>query len=284
MRTTPRLLVTAATAVLVGAGLLLAAAPAQAAIAPVTLRLEIQGPDGVFVPVASGAQFAVSSTTPTVARWTLTNTRAAEYTGFYLYSYGPDCALSDITIAASSTFVCTETIAPEDDKALPVYGFKNLGALAGFYDGVDPDFSVAYPLIVNIIDDSNGQTFALSRTTVDPGDTIVATGGGFDADDALTGILVGAPAGSGSFTVTGTSFSHTITVPTDLAPGTHTVVLYSNGVAYAVRSFEVRGAALAATGIDAGMPLALALAALAAGGWLVGGSRRRPRGLTALGN
>ena len=265
MPSTPRLLVTAATAVLVGAGLLLAVTPAQAAIAPVTLHLEVQGPDGVFVPVASGAQFAVSSTTATVARWTLSNTRGAAFTGFYLYSYGPDCALSDITIPALGTFVCTETIPPESDQTVPAYGLTNLGALGGFYDGVDPDFSVAYPLIINIVDDSDGQTFALSRTTVDPGETIVATGGGFDVDDALTGILVGAPAGSGSFAVTGTSFSHSITVPTGLAPGTHTVVLYSNGVAYAVRSFEVRGAALAATGIDAGAPLALGLGAVLVG-------------------
>lgn len=265
MPSTPGLLVTAATAVLVGAGLLLAVTPAQAAIAPVTLHLEIQGPDGVFVPVASGAQFAVSSTTATVARWTLSNTRGAAFTGFYLYSYGPDCALSDITIPALGTFVCTETIPPESDQTVPAYGLTNLGALGGFYDGVDPDFSVAYPLIINIVDDSDGQTFALSRTTVDPGETVVATGGGFDVDDALTGILVGAPAGSGSFAVTGTSFSHSITVPTGLAPGTHTVVLYSNGVAYAVRSFEVRGAALAATGIDAGAPLALGLGAVLVG-------------------
>lgn len=278
MSTTPRLLTTAATAVLVGAGLLLAVTPAQAGIAPVTLSLEIQGPDGVFVPVASGAQFAVSSTTATVARWTLTNTRAAEYTGFYLYSYGPDCLLSDITIAASGTFVCTETIPPESEQAVPAYGLTNLGALGGFYDGVGPDFPVAYPLTIDIVDDSDGQTFALSRTTVDPGETIVATGGGFDADDALTGILVGAPAGSGSFTVTGTSFSHSITVPGDLAPGTHTVVLYSNGVAYAVRSFEVRAAALAATGIDAGVPMALGLGAVLVGLALTAARARRRSG------
>lgn len=265
MPSTPRRLAVATTAVLVGAGLLLGATPAQAGIAPVTLSLEIQGPDGVFVPVASGAQFAVSSTTATVARWTLTNTRGAEYTGFYLYSYGPDCALGDITIPASGTFVCTETIPPEFEQTVPAYGLTSLGALGGFYDGVGPDFSVAYPVTVDIVDDSDGQTFALSRTAVDPGETIIATGGGFDADDALTGILVGAPAGSGSFTVTGTSFSHSITVPTGLAPGMHTVVLYSNGVAYAVRSFEVRGAALAATGIDAGAPLALALGAVLVG-------------------
>jgi hypothetical protein len=277
MSSTPRLLAVAATAVLVGASLLLGAVPAQAGIAPVTLSLEIQGPDGVFVPVASGAQFAVSSTTATVARWTLTNTRAAEYTGFYLYSYGPDCAVSDITIAASGTYVCIETIPPESDQTIPAYGLTNVGALGGFYDGVGPDFPVAYPVIINIVDDTNGQTFALSRTTVDPGDTIVATGGGFDADDALTGILDGAPAGSGSFTVAGTSFSHTITVPTDLAPGTHTVVLYSNGVAYAVRSFEVRGAALAATGVDAGVTLELAVGAVALGLALIGGSRGRSR-------
>ena len=77
-----RTLAVAGISLLVGASLLMGVVPAQAALFPVTLRLEIAGPDGVFVPVPSGGQFAVSSVTVTTARWTLGNPSGAARTGF----------------------------------------------------------------------------------------------------------------------------------------------------------------------------------------------------------
>lgn len=228
------------------ASVFIAAAPAQAAQTPVRLALEIQGPDGVFVPVASGARFAVSSATPTVARWTITNPLSVDTTGYYLYSYGPDCAVSDLTIVALGTYVCTETIAPSGP------GERNLGALGGLFDGTD--FAIAYPLVINTVDDTNGQSFALSATTVKPGDALTLSGVGFNAADALTASIGTQSLGA----ISGESFSQTVTIPAGTAPGAQSITLYSNGVAYAQRAVVVIGPAavvpapaLAATGVEA---------------------------------
>ncbi len=264
-----RTLALAGTAVLVGGLALIGSAPAHAAPAPVTLGLEIAGPDGVFAPVASGSQFAVSSITDTTARWTITNPSDTSQTGFYLYSYGPDCLVSDLTIAASSTYVCTEVI-----PATGTTGIRNLGALAGlFADG--EDYPVAYPLVIHSVDDTDGQSFTISKTTVAAGGTLVISGTGFDEDDALTGILASDPVDLGSFTVVDGAFSSTLTLPVDLDPGMHTITLYSNGVAYAVRTFELLGGpALAATGVDATAPALVGAGLLGLGAVLVLRRRR----------
>lgn len=275
----------AGVALLVGGALLLGVTPAQAEQAPAVLSLEIAGPDGVFVPVASGAQFAVSSTTATTARWTLTNPTATSKTGYYLYTYGPDCLVSDLTIAAGATFVCTEVIPPEALETVPTYGVKDLGALGGIYDG--SDFPIAYPLRIDIVDDTNGKSFSLSQTTVDAEGTVVISGSGFDEDDALTGILSSTPVNLGAFPITGGAFTHSLTLPAGLEPGTHTITLYSNGVAYSVRTFELLGAAssgtgtsdaarqLAATGVEATAPLAVGGTVLALGMTVLLVTRRR---------
>jgi hypothetical protein len=253
---------------LVGAALLLGAAPAQAIPVPVQLSFEVAGPDGVFVPVASGGQFAVSSTSPTTARWTLTNPTSTTLTGYYLYGYGPDCLVSDLTIAAGATYVCTEVIAPEAQQPAPAYGVQSLGALGGFFDG--SDYAVAYPLSIDIVEDTAGASFTLDKTTVAAEGTIVISGSGFDDDDVLTGIIASTPIDLGTFALTGGSFSRSVTLPAGFDPGAHTITLYSNGVAYAVRSFTLLAAPapvvpaavpeLAASGAstaDVGTPLAL---------------------------
>lgn len=235
-------------------GVLVAAAPANAARTPATLTLEVAGPDFIFVPVARGAQFAVSSITPTTVRWTLTNTATVDVTGFYLYSYGPDCAVSDITIVALGTYVCTEVIQPS-----AAFGLHDFGALGGVVDGVD--FPILYPIVLDIVDDTNTLSFTLSETTLSAEGTLTIAGAGFDDDDALTGILTSTPVPLGSFPVTGGAFSHTFTLPAGLEAGIHTITLYSNGVAYAARSFMLLGAGGAAqlsdTGVDATVPLGL---------------------------
>ena len=253
-----------ATVLIATASVLVVAGPAQAAPLPTVVTLEIQGPDGVFVPVASGAQFAVSSTTPTVARWTLTNAGPTDQTGYYLYSYGPDCLVSALTIAAGASYVCTETIDPPT-----TFGPRALGALAGLYDGI-ADYPIAYPLVINGVDDTNGQSFTVSTTTVKPGDLLTISGVGFDAADALTASIGTQNLGA----ISGSSFSQTVTIPAGTAPGVQTVTLYSNGVAYAVRSVTVLGPALAATGSDTELPL-LASGALLIGGLALALVRRR---------
>jgi LPXTG-motif cell wall-anchored protein len=189
-------------------------------------------------------------------------------TGFYLYTYGPDCLVSDLTIAAFGTFVCTEVITAQALEPAPTYGLKNLGALAGLYSsGID--FPVEFPLVVNIVDDANGQSFSLSETTVAAGGTLVISGTGFDEDDVLTGILASDPVNLGTFTVTGSTFSHTLTVPSGLDPGNHTITLYSNGVAYGARTFVLLGDPVAnllpATGTDATTPVVLGASLLVLG-------------------
>jgi hypothetical protein len=246
----------ASISLLVGGAFLLGVTPAQASPAPVELSLQIAGPNGVFAPVASGAQFAVSSATPTTARWTITNPTDTSRTGYYLYSYGPDCLVSDLTIAAGATYVCTEIIDPG-----ATYGLQNLGALAGIYEDSE-DFPISYPLVVNVVDDTNGQSFGISETTVAAQDSIVITGTGFDQGDVLTGILMSTPVDLGPFAITDGAFSYSLILPAGLDAGTHTITLYSNGVAYAARTFVLNAVPVAvpqlsATGVDAVAPLAL---------------------------
>jgi LPXTG-motif cell wall-anchored protein len=258
-----RILAAAGITLLIGGLVLTDSAPADAVPPPVALSLEIAGPDGVFVPVASGAQFAVSSTTATTARWTITNPSAVSHTGYYLYTYGPDCLVSDVTIAALGEYVCSELIAPQ-----MAAGIVNAGALAGLYEGGN-DYPVTFPLIIDIVDDTNGQSLSLSETTVAAEGTLVISGTGFDEDDLLTGILTSTPVNLGAFTVTGGAFSYMLTLPAGFAPGTHTITLYSNGIAYGARTFVLlaapTAALLPATGADATAPALLGGSLLALG-------------------
>lgn len=250
-----------------------------------TLSLQIAGPDGVFVPVASGAQLAVASTSATTARWTLTNPTSSALTGFYLYSYGPTCAADSLTIAAGASYVCTESI-----PASASIGLNAVGALAGFANPVTTaDWPLAFPLSINIVDDAAAASLSLSTTSLVPGQNLTLSGVGFLPDDVLTAVIdpAGSAANFGPITVANGRFGSTLALPASITLGAHSVSLFSNGVFFGSRSFtvvaagpegagpDVAGKVLPATGGDAaGIAAGSATLLLAGLGLMLLGRRR----------
>ena len=126
---------------------------------------------------------------------------------------------------------------------------------------------------------SGGASVGGSDLTPEPGQTITVSGTGCPAGEPVNFFFDGDPAGSTTADQNG-NFSGEVTVPSDAAPGTHTITA-SCGAQVLGFQIEVSRAAIVAapvarTGSSSTIPLtSIALALLAVGGLLVLFARRR---------
>lgn len=135
-------------------------------------------------------------------------------------------------------------------------------------------------------------TLTCSATTVAEGATITCSGAGYDAFETVLEVIHSDPETLGSVQTNATGqFTASVTIPTNIAPGTHTITDtgetsgHSASVTIDVLAPTTAAAvppaapssSLAFTGIDVAEVAGVGAAALAAGGGLVLVARRRRR-------
>lgn len=116
-------------------------------------------------------------------------------------------------------------------------------------------------------------------TTPDPGQSITVSGTGCVPGEQVNFLFDGQPAGGTTADADG-NFSGSVTVPSDAAPGTHTITAQCGaqvmGFEITVNPPAVAAAPIPRTGSSSTIPLAsIALALLAVGGLFVLFARRR---------
>lgn len=130
-----------------------------------------------------------------------------------------------------------------------------------------------------------GPTLSTNTSTVGPGGSLLVTGSNFVPYEGITLTLHSTPVTLATTTANGSgSFSVTVTIPSDTAPGTHTILATGATGDSASTIIVVTGAisppatvtsGLAFTGADIAAVSGVGAIALALGGMLVLASRRR---------
>lgn len=134
---------------------------------------------------------------------------------------------------------------------------------------------------------SAGCQLSTTSTSATPGGSIPLTGSGFPANATVTLTLHSAPTSLGSVATDGNgSFSTTVTIPSSVAPGTHTITAASGSVTCSLGTFGLGGQSAhrssggssgvtASTGFAAITATAIALMLLGGGAVFVLVGRRR---------